>query len=163
MKKINSFTLFELVLAMMLAGIVVGMAYTAFRLFTNIYGSYHDKTIAVAEIQALRNVLNQDLERASSVSASDFEVQIDNGSDSSQLRYAIKEGQLIRISSTMQDTFSMKGPVLYTSFESTKVSAGIVDHLVLKFDFENSPMLMSFRKEYTAQDLFNYRDTLWSR
>ncbi len=55
MSKIRSYTLFELVLAMMLAGIVVGMAYTAFRLFTKIYGNYEHKTTAIAQIQMLRS------------------------------------------------------------------------------------------------------------
>jgi len=161
--KISSFTLFEIVLALMLAGIVVGMAYTAFSLFSKIYHNYHDKTTTHADVQLLRKLFDEDMSRASLVSLSDHQISFNRVSDSSGLRYLVYPDYLIRQKDHVQDTFSMKNLVLSTSFEGREVSNSMVDQLVFRFEFEGAPMLISVRKDYTSEDLFNYTDTLWKQ
>lgn len=161
--RIKSFTLFEIVLAMMLAGIVVGMAYTAFTLFSKIYRDYHYKTTANADVQSLKKMFNSDLSGASLVSFSGSQIRFDPSSDSLGLLYRVNLDYLIRQKDNLQDTFKLKNLVLDTSFEGRKVSNGTVDQLVFRFEFQGSPITISVRKEYTSEDLFNYTDTLWKQ
>ncbi|TCC99768.1 PulJ/GspJ family protein [Pedobacter psychroterrae] len=161
--RIKSFTLFEIVLAMMLAGIVVGMAYTAFTLFSKIYRDYHAKTISHADVQLLRKLFDEDLGSASVVSSSGDQIRFNGLSDSSGSRYLVYPDFLIRQKDNLPDTFKMKNLALITFFEGREVSNSIVDQMVFRFEFEGSPILISVTKSYSAEDLFNYTDTLWNK
>ena len=161
--RIRAFTLIEIVLAMMLAGIVLGMAYSAFRLFTKIYRDYHSKNIANADVQVFRGMLHDDMEVASVVSLTEGQISFSAVSDSLGLRYLLQPEYIIRRKAGVQDTFRMKRLVAGALFEGRAVSTGIVDQLVFQFEFEDAPMLISVTKKYAAADLFNYTDKLWKQ
>lgn len=161
--KVKAFTLIEIVLAMMLAGIMLGMAYTALRLFAKIYRDYHGKNIANAGIRVFSGMINDDLANASVISLADNQINFSAVSDSMGLRYLLQSDHVIRRKAGVQDTFRMTNLISQASFEGIQVSSGVVDQLVFKFDFEGSPMLISVTKEYAAADLFNHTDTIWKQ
>ncbi|RYE55654.1 MAG: hypothetical protein EOP48_09750 [Sphingobacteriales bacterium] len=163
-QRISAFTLFEIVFSMMLVGLVIGMAYTAFTLFTKIYRDYHDKNLSHADVQIVRRMIDEDVEKASLIFLTDSQVYFNGiGEDSADLHYDLHPDYFIRRTEGAQDTFRMKSLALIASFEAVDVSNGIVDHLIFKFEFEGAPMLISTKKRYTAEDLFNYTDTLWNQ
>lgn len=165
MKKtaIKSFTLFEIVLAMMLSGIVIGMAYTAFTLFTKIYGSYYHNATSHSELMVFRKMARDDFMEKSVITLSDSLVIIGDFPDSSQIRYMLTRDLLVRHKNNAVDTFKLKNLTCNASFEGNEISKGIVDLVVLRFQYRGSPIVISLRKEYAAKELFNYSDSLWNR
>ncbi|WP_448633253.1 PulJ/GspJ family protein [Pedobacter panaciterrae] len=64
-RRIKAFTLIEMVLAMMLAAIVMSMAYTVFTIFSRLYSDYRIKNLDHANLQLIRLALGRDMECAS--------------------------------------------------------------------------------------------------
>lgn len=161
--RIKAFTLIELVLAMMLAAIVMGMAYSAFTVFTRVYGGYHGKNLAHANVRIFKQVLQSDIDKAVLIELVDGQLNFKDPLTTEVLRYSFGPDYLVRTQHSVPDTFKMQHLLLQSSFENAQVSEGIVDHLVFRFDYEKAQMTMTVAKAYTAADLFNYQDSLWKR
>ena len=161
--RIKAFTLIELVLAMMLAAIVMGMAYSAFTVFTRVYGRFHSKNLAHADVQLFRQVLQLDMEKAARIELREGQLNFKDPLSQEVSSYSFGPGYLVRAHHSVRDTFKMQRLTLQSSFENADVSEGIVDHLVFRFQHGNAQMTMSAAKAYTSADLFNYQDSLWKR
>ncbi|WP_285060247.1 PulJ/GspJ family protein [Pedobacter ginsengisoli] len=161
--RIKAFTLIELVLAMMLAAIVMGMAYSAFTVFTRVYGRFHSKNLAHADVQLFRQVLQSDMEKAALIELREGQLNFKDPLSSEALSYSFGTDYLVRTHHSVADTFKMKRLILLSSFENSSVSEGIADRLVFRFEHEGAPVTMTAAKVYTSADLFNYQDSLWRR
>jgi prepilin-type N-terminal cleavage/methylation domain-containing protein len=161
--RIKAFTLIELVLAMILAAIVMGMAYSAFTVFTRVYGSYHSKNLSHADVQLFRQVLQSDMKKAALIELSSGQLKFKDPLSSEALSYSFGPDYLVRTHHSVPDTFKMTRLTLQSSFENAGVSEGIVDHLTFRFEYEGAQMTMTTAKEYTSADLFIYQDSLWKR
>jgi len=154
----------EMVLAMMLAAIVIGMAYSAFTMFSRLYGSYHTKNLDHASVQVFREVLHADMDHAEFVFADETQLRFKaSGDDSRLLSYRLGPDYLIRNTAELQDTFKIKGLMQETLFEGKAVTTGIVDQILYRFEYTKTPMIISVHKKYTSADLFTYRDSLWKQ
>lgn len=161
--RINAFTLIEVVLAMMLAAIVIGMAYTAFTLFTRLYGTYRTKNLAHADVRAFQQVLERDMEQAAVVSLEDDQLFFGNGDGTVDPSYVFHKDYILRIKNALPDTFKLKSVAMRTAFEGHGVRLGIVDQVLIGFEHEKEPMLIAVNKRYSAEELFNSKRTLWNR
>ena len=161
--RIKAFTLIELVLAMMLAAIVMVMAYSAFTVFTRVYGSYRLKNLSHADVQLFRQVLQSDMEKAGMIELREGQLNFKDPLSPEALSYSFGTDYLVRVHHSVTDTFKMKRLILQPSFENSPVSEGIIDRLEFRFEYEGAQMTMSAAKAYTSADLFNYQDSLWKR
>jgi hypothetical protein len=161
--RIKSFTLIEMVLAMMLAAIVIGMAYTAFTLFSRLYGGYSQKNLAHADTRLFKQTLDKDIEKATLVSIEEGRLNFQDAAGLVSLSYVPGPDYLIRIHNALPDTFKLKGLTMQVSFENQEASQAIVDHVVFRFLHDKVPTSVSFVKTYTSSELFNYQDSLWNR
>ena len=159
--KLASFTLIEMVLAMMLAAIVIGMAYTAFTVFTHLYGNYRNKNLQHADVQLFRQILQHDMERAELVTISEGEIRFAGLDNAEQVVYRLSADYLLRQKGEISDTLKLKQLSCIASFENRLVSTGLVDHLVFRFNYQQSLLPVSSAKKYTSVQLFNYQDSLW--
>ncbi|HKG08724.1 MAG TPA: type II secretion system protein [Pedobacter sp.] len=161
--RIKAFTLIELVLAMMLAAIVIGMAYSAFTIFSRLYGSYHGKNLAHADVRTFKQVVHRDVKNAVRIEQQNSGIVFKDSLSMEQLAYSFGPDHLIRIKNAVPDTFKLKHLTVHTAFEGVAVSDGIIDRLTFRFDYDAAPMVVTAFKKYTATELFNYQDSLWKQ
>ncbi|WP_276090978.1 prepilin-type N-terminal cleavage/methylation domain-containing protein [Pedobacter sp. JY14-1] len=155
--KIKAFTLMEVVLAMMLAAIVVGMAYTAFSLFGKLQGSYRQKNLRHADLQMVREVLQRDVERAGSVRLEGDRLLMDS------LIYQAGGDFLLRQVAGGTDTLKLRTLRIQGSFEEHPVADGLADRLVLSFMQDSVAVQLRIDKQYTSEELFRLKEELWKR
>lgn len=140
---------------MMLAAIVIGMAYTAFSLMARMSAGFREKNLAHADVQVLREVLQRDAERAGVILIADG--TIDFSSESTPLQYEWRQDYLIRKMELAQDTFKTPALVVQAYFEGRSQASGIVDRLVLNFINDNVQIKLNIRKDYDSKGLFTNR------
>jgi|GEM_PF-6875813 len=163
--KIKAFTLLEVVLAMMLAAIVIGMAYTGFGLMSRLYGEYRKKNLAYADVQLLRQALQRDVEKAALLHLEERQLTFSTdtaGGLPEQLRYQWTADQLLRSTALGQDTFRLKGLQLQAFFEGRAALEGLADRLELRFVQDSVAMQMSIHKNYDSKSLFNKKEEQWN-
>jgi len=156
-KRIKAFTLMEVVLAMMLAAIVIGMAYTAFGLFVKMYGGYRQKNLGHADLQWMREALQRDMERAKVVRLEGDKIFMDS------LAYQVGKDVLLRESSGRVDSFKLKELRVRGSFEGMPLYEGLADRLVLGFAQDSVWMELNAEKQYAADELVELSEGSWKR
>lgn len=156
MKKINAFTLLEMVLAMMLASVVIGMAYTGFTLFSRIYDGYRSKNLKHAGIRMFKAVLDRDMERGGAVVIKDRQVSF------GLLSYELMEDELVRSAGLERDTFRMEHLQMQAFFEGDPVQTGRIDHLVFRFEQEGRQLVISGIRLYSSAELFDLAEPFYN-
>lgn len=151
--KLQAFTLFELILGMLLSAIVIGMVYSAWFLFSRVYGQYMDAAAYQAEVIAFRKTLFADVEQASLLKATGDEVVLLDSLGKEQLRYTVIEEGLVR-KGLVADTFSFGQVVLQTAFEGRELRDSLADEVRFGFWVGEQPVEVFVRKYYSSADLF---------
>lgn len=154
--KLKAFTLFELVLGMLLGAIVIGMAYYASFIFIRIYDGYSKINLAQSELALFKKALSLDVDRAAVLDWNQDELVLKDGAGELQLSYAFTKDYALRKSAVV-DTFKLQGLFVQHHFEGHAVEDGWVDALVLSFDYGGKPLSFLVRKEYTSEELFNLK------
>lgn len=153
---IKAFTLFELVLGMLLAAIVIGMAYYASTIFMRIYESYSKSSYAQSELILFKKVLSKDVERATVINFMNDELLLKGQEDELLLSYTFSRQYALRRGAVV-DTFKLQGLQARAGFEGTPQESGVADVLVLSFIYEGIPAAFMVRKHYSAKDLFELK------
>lgn len=159
-RKINAFTLIELVLAMLLTAMVIGMCYSALTIFEKLAINYHSKMADRHDIQVFRQVLKNDIDQHTTIIRMSNAIEFKDSIGQVKLQYTLIPDLIIRSTRGLQDTFKMKDLQLTTTFEGREMTSGIIDQLIFRFDYNKSPVVISGVKTYTSSDLFNYKDSL---
>ncbi|NQX52075.1 type II secretion system protein [Pedobacter panaciterrae] len=157
-RRIKAFTLIEMVLAMMLAAIVMSMAYTVFTIFSRLYSDYRIKNLDHANLQLIRLALGRDMECASLAEVDENGLHLKDSLRREEVSYTPSGDYLLRRAGTVTDSLRMKDLKMYCSFEGSDVSEGITDYLVLKFIYHKKPMEISIHRNYSSAELLTYQD-----
>jgi hypothetical protein len=155
--RIPAFTLFELILGMLLSAIVIGVVYSAWFLFSRVYQGYIDTGSSQSEIIAFRKVLAADMDKASLLKVADNELVLLDSAGAEQLRYLVIDGGVLRKHTAVLDTFPLEQVVLQPAFEYGEVRDSLADQLTFSFFFKGEPLSISLSKSYSSQDLFKTR------
>jgi len=154
--KLKAFTLFELVLGMLLGAIVIGMAYYAGFIFIRIYGGYSKINLAQSELALFKKALTADVNGAVVVNWADDELILKGEDAGPSLTYVFTKDYALRKSAVV-DTFKVQDLFVQHHFEGQEVTDGVVDALLLSFDYAGEPVSFLVRKDYTAVELFNLK------
>ena len=152
--KVKAFTLFELVLSMLLATIVIGMAYYASSIFMRLYEGYSKTNQAQAELVLFKKVIAKDVERAARLDFLDGQLLLKNPNGRLLLSYELGKDQVLR-RALSADTFKLKEVRVQGTFEGQVKESGLADLLVFSFSYVGEPVLFQVKKQYSAEDLFN--------
>lgn len=156
MKRIKAFTLFELVLGMLLAAIVIGMAYYASTIFMRIYGSYSKNSYAQSELVLFKKVVSKDVERAARLDFLNDELLLKDPQGEAVLSYTFTSEYALRRGAAV-DTFKLDNLQVRASFEGLGQESGLTDLLVFSFRHADEPAVFMVRKQYSAKDLFELK------
>lgn len=158
--RIKSFTLIEMVLAMLFSAIVAGMAYTSITIFTRLYENYRLKRSAGADLQLMKQAISRDFSHSSLVEIDGSHFYLKDSMGAAGLYYTLNENYLVRKAPLKSDSIKFDDLAFRGFFEGLSVDKGIVDHIVLHFKSEQSPATISAWKEYSKEELFNWEDSL---
>jgi len=168
--KIPAFTLFELILGMLLSAIVIGMVYGAWFLFMKVYTRYTENAMAQSELQVFKRVLGADVEKAALLRIIEGDLVLLDTGGRDWLRYHVGTDEVIRLQDRIADTFKLSQVMLQPFFEGKAIVEGdvveedpaivqvLVDELQFRFVFAERPVLFSVWKQYSAQQLFKTHD-----
>lgn len=154
--KLKAFTLFELVLGMLLATIVIGMAYYASSIFMRLQQGYSKTNQLQAELVLFKKVISRDVERAAEVELGAGELLLKGTKGELLLSYEMGKDQVLR-RALSADTFKLKDISLQGSFEGQLQESGLTDRLVFSFSHAGEQALFQVRKHYSAVELFRLK------
>jgi type II secretory pathway component PulJ len=158
--RIKSFTLIEMVFAMLFAAIVVGMAYTSITIFSRLYENYRLKRSGQADQELINQAIIRDFNRSSLIEIANKQIDLKDSSGAFTLQYRIEKNYLLRFAALKTDSIKMENLAFKGSFQGHEVKAGIIDQIVLNFNSDELPIIISARKNYSAVELFRYEDSL---
>lgn len=154
--KFKAFTLFELVLGMLLAAIVIGMAYYASSIFIRLFDGYSKANVLQSELLLFKKVVSRDVERAAEVRLLDNELLLKDEAGGLMLSYELGTDWVVR-RGMLADTFKLDSLLLKGTFEGQVAESGLTDVLVFSFLYEKEPGLFQVSKHYSAADLFKLK------
>lgn len=151
--KLAAFTLFELMLGMLLSAIVIGMVYSAWFLFSRVYAQYMKDAAEQSQVVAFRSVLSSDVERACLMKIEEGEVVLLDSMGMESLRYAVCDEGVVRKGVGL-DTFRFGRSLLSAGFEGGMVKDSLADALAFSFVFRERAVTVSVTKYYSSEQLF---------
>ena len=152
--KLKAFTIVELIITMVLASIIVGMAYGFFTLFQKHIHTVTQKENTMLEKLRFQQVLENDFLQAQRVI---LDLDLELNSPGQVISYQFYDDYTVRVSKSFRsDTFRVVIDLVDLS-SSTKRKE-LPDKMVVTFD-DYSPEIYSFtlRKYYDAKTIFNHR------
>jgi hypothetical protein len=158
--RIRSFTLIEMVLAMLFSAIVVGMAYTSITIFSRLYENYRLKRSGQADQELINQAMTRDFNRSSLIEIEEEQINLKDSVGAITLHYRIEENYFLRLAALKTDSIKMENLAFKGFFRGLEVNQGIIDQIVLNFNSDEFPIIISVRKNYSAVELFRYEDSL---
>jgi len=160
--KIKAFTIMEVIIAMILAAIMAGMAYSSYALFSRSFGDYTKRNTDMAGFTNLDRLLRRDFGKAASVLQADSGLTLQ--SDREAVSYAFTKTFILR-KSGVTDTFRVNTEDVQLRFEKqpvqlTELSTGhnLVDELLLTVTWQNERIVLHYHKLYSSVNLFQNAD-----
>ena len=152
--KAKAFTIVELIVTMVLASIIVGMAYGFFTLFQKHIHSVTENENTMLEKLRFHQVLENDFLQAQTVN---LDLDLELNSPGQHISYQFYDDYTIRLSRSFSDTFRVVIDLVELS--SIHDVAELPDKMVVTFD-DLSPEIHSFtlQKDYEARLIFNHRN-----
>jgi len=153
-KKIPAFTLMEVTIAMLIAGIVIAVTFTTYRIVSGSYIGFSKKQDELAGFVRLDRLLKQDFMTAKSIlkSSDGLVMEVDGG----LICYQIEPVFIVRDQfSLRRDSFKVAINNAGFSFENNAVEDGqALDQFEFETVVQGQLVPLHYRKIYSAQDLF---------
>lgn len=155
-KKVPAFTLMEVTIAMLIAAIAIAITYTAYRIVSRSYLDYKRKQEKTADLMVIDQRLRSDFESAKRITKSLQGIIIEQSGG--KINYVFSKDLIIRDQFTLRtDSFKMSLNNIHYLFERQDKEAGaILDELELSIQADGQPMPLSYKKQYSSQDLFEF-------
>ncbi|WP_158800289.1 type II secretion system protein J [Pedobacter sp. L105] len=154
-RKVPAFTIVEVTIAMLIAGIVIAITYTAYRVVSGTYLDYTKKQDRVAVLSVVDKLLKKDFLDASQITRSVNGLQLNSVNGTVAYEFAAAY-VLRRQLSLPADTFKIPVKISSFAFEHQEAAEGTtVDQLDLQTSLEGEEISLLYTKKYSAQNLFN--------
>ncbi|MDB5122339.1 MAG: hypothetical protein JWP94_468 [Mucilaginibacter sp.] len=158
MKKIKGYTIMEVTVTMLVAGILIGITYTMYSLIYKSYGAFDRKNQDMVVLASLDGVLARDFNRAEFVLKDTDGLSLRyNGH---RIRYQFEPDYVTR-TDTRTDTFKVKAEEVTTSFDGKPANQGFpaaeqnkVDELALSILYGKERIPFHYFKSYSSANLF---------
>ncbi|MGX5689530.1 hypothetical protein [Arcticibacter tournemirensis] len=152
--RLPAFTILEVTIAMLLAGITIGIAYTAYTVVGRSYSEYDLKNKKVAEFVLLNKLLKKDIAESEKAVRLGEGISLEGARGT--IQYAFSPAFITRNQHELQtDTFYVKNSNLLMTFEDKPTEEGkLADKISFTAELEGSAISMAFTKQYSSEDLF---------
>ena len=154
-KKIPAFTLMEVTVSMLIAGIAIGITYTAAHIISVTYGDYQKKQDQVAAFMMMDRLLKKDFAGQGTIVKTTEGIQMNMKGQ--LISYKFEDGYLIRDQYSLgTDTFKLDTKAVSCTFEKEAAADGQhIDELIVQAKLENEEVSLIYHKTYPSQDLIN--------
>jgi len=142
-QRLCAFTIMEVTVSMLIAAIVIGIAYTAYSIISRSYTTFKYKNDDLAVLNRVDELLRRDFGKAEMVTRSGNGLLIGD-----HISYEFSPAYIVRNSGTI-DTFKVSNLDLQT------VSAGadLIDEVSFTIVFRGERIPYHYRKTYSSADL----------
>lgn len=156
---IASFTIIELVMALLISSVVITIVYYVYLLFNNQFAGYQLKGAAMDEYFMLQKALQRDMEQADAVEApSEHEIVCKTTVNGQTVTYNfINNEVVVRINANKADSFRIKNNGY--QWEPVSESIFLVKKLVLKVSIADVSFNAIFNKQYSALQLMKHEQS----
>jgi prepilin-type N-terminal cleavage/methylation domain-containing protein len=153
--KVKAFTILEVSISMLIAAIVIGIAYSAYNILSHSYLEYNKKKQETGVVLQLNQLLKKDFIKSDLILDDQGIVVFRNNGDI--IRYEFTPDYVIRTSQII-DTFKVKSQQLNLSFEGqpvdlTNEDAIRIDEADFTVLFENRLIPYHYYKQYSSVNL----------
>ena len=153
--KIEAYTLMEIAVAMLLAGLCISICYTAYGLIGNYFSAFEKKNNSAQLVLGLQRAMGRDIDQGRVLLRTGDGLEIHR--DSSLIRYHFAGGIISReVEGLRTDSFVLAPTEVGFRFEGREAIEGdTVDRVGFVLALEKGGKVpMVFKKFYSAQDLF---------
>jgi len=154
---LKAFTIMEMVVAMLLAAIAIGLTYTVFSIFTQTYGDYTRKHQLLAIPDRVEQLLSRDFDKSTNILKTDSGLICE--SNQQLVVYQFSRNYILR-KQMVRDTFRVNVDQFEAFFEKSPVvemdttnAKNRIDELQLKLIIENQRITYHFLKQYSSANL----------
>ncbi len=167
---IQAFTIMEVTIAMIVAGIVVMMSYTVFTIMGKSYLDFSKKNEGIASLLLFDRLLKRDFSNARLIVLASDALLLKK--DGSNIIYYFGDDEIIRRSAAVADTFKLAVVYKEFAFEGSPVESGtnlayamtangssppiqkaIVDELNLRLQYQSQIFEYTYQKHYSSTNL----------
>ena len=159
MRKIEAFTILELVVAMIISAIVISITYTSYFFISESYQSFNVKNENLSLINDLDLLLKHDFYKAVVITKTDSGINIHT--KKGNVAYTIGPDFLVRLAAKI-DTFKLQTPEIQMTFEGAPIDDAAIteeqnriDNLHLTFIYHDESFTFHYHKQYSSADLIN--------
>ncbi len=160
--KVKAFTIIEITISMLIAALVIGIAYTAYTIVNKSYLSYNNKHEEMAVLLRINELMTKDFDHADIIEKSDSGLTIIRGSN--MINYVFTPDYIVHTAGIV-DTFKVKTQEISTLFENQPITnTGMdeeqnrVDELNITIVYQNKMFPYHFFKHYSSADLFQRKN-----
>ena len=158
-KKIKAFSILEVTIAMLLAGITITIAFTAYSMISRSYRQYDEKNKLISLSMQLNKLLQKDLLEGEMVLQAEEGILV-RGKQGS-IRYSFHPDFIVRDQYELQvDTFKIRNQDLKCFFEEREsVFEGLADKITFTTFTDGKAVSQVFLKQYSSEDLMRAANT----
>ena len=152
-KKLQAFTLLELITVLILSGIVTLMAYSALNIIRSYYHNFREKELSKAEISKLAMIIDQDFQKAKGIVGDESKIILNF--QTHEVTYQFMSDYILRVQFNAQDTFHLTTHDLTLKRTGGKKDKNdnLINELQLVAGNQDS-IFFHFNKNYDAATLF---------
>ncbi len=148
----------ELVIAMLISAIAIGLTYSAYTIVSKSYLSFTGRNEDISTVLLLDQRLNRDIGKAETISIENNTITMKSSKDT--IRYSFADSLVIR-QSMLTDTFKVNTDGVLTSFESLNVDnpptdneGKVIDDIRFILSFKGQKIPYHYHKAYSSVNLF---------
>ena len=155
--KLPAFTIIEVTIAMVIAGISIAIAFTAYRLVSQSYKQYDDKNKKLAEAMLLNKLLSKDFLQSQQVisTVDGLLLKMPGG----EINYHFQPEFILRDQYGLEtDTFFIAASQPHCLFKGNDAAEGdLTDQLTFSARVRDESLAYGFNKEYSSEELFSLK------
>lgn len=154
MRKIDAFTLMEVIIVMIISMIVISLTYKTLDIVSMQYRQFNKNSKQVYELSLMETLLTKDFAN------SEYVKRVSNGMmcgfKRKSILYTFDDSSMIRVEGAVSDTFNIVPNNVRYYFSDKNVSNinGYIDRVVFVSNLSNSK-LFTYRKIYASDFLLN--------
>lgn len=157
-KKLQAFTITELMVVMLISTITITAAFSAYSIIDKQFRAYGKDNEKALNLSTIKGLLSDDFLLAKEVQGNKNGIRFQMDNDS--IIYAIHGNYIVRknsILNTRNDTFAIKIEDSVFRLNNTEVENGLIDFAAFKIRLTPKMVSnLSFSKRYSSADLFEY-------
>jgi prepilin-type N-terminal cleavage/methylation domain-containing protein len=153
-KKVASFTLIEVTIAMLIASVLISITYTAYTIVAKLYSDFTAKQEKASNVTLLNKLVNMDFLSGEKIIRTPDGFQVN--SQVGKIHYIVTKDFIVRDQFSLRtDTFSISIPEKVYYFQKQQVeSGGIIDEVHLSIFLSGYVIPLNYYKQYSSQNLF---------